>query len=154
MLWAWLEFCLPLLAYHFICQDWKKKLTFIYSLDTLWYSVRNLDVTWFFFYFKYQCRSTDLYTSVAQEHLRSLPDTTAVRRESNTGPLDWKTHALPTAPRPLPICQDWNLSLLFKLGLNMIPFFFLVVRWLQVIIACSFNEFHAMKKFIVRKIDQ
>ena len=24
------------------------KLTFIYSLDTLWYSVRNLDVTWFF----------------------------------------------------------------------------------------------------------
>ena len=24
------------------------KLTFIYSLDTLWYAVRNLDVTWFF----------------------------------------------------------------------------------------------------------
>ena len=64
------------------------KVTFIYSLDTLWYSVRNLGVTWFC-YFKYQYWYTDLCTSVAQEHLRwdALPDTTAIRRESNTGPL-------------------------------------------------------------------
>ena len=41
------------------------------------------------FYFKYQYGSTDLHTSVAQEHLKSdaLPDTTMIRRESNTGPL-------------------------------------------------------------------
>ena len=43
-------------------------------------------------------------TNVAQEHLRldALPDTTVIRRESNTGPLIWKTHALPIAPLPLP----------------------------------------------------
>ena len=58
-----------------------------------------------FIYVKYQCGSTELYTSVAQEHLRSdaLPDTNAVRRESNMGTLNWKAHALPIAPRPLPI---------------------------------------------------
>ena len=63
----------------------KKKLTFIYSLDTLWYSVRNLDV--------------------AQEHLWSdaFPDTTVIRQESATGLLVRKTYALPIAPRPLPI---------------------------------------------------
>ena len=50
--------------------------------------MRNLGVTWLF-YFKYQYWSTDLCTSVAQEHLRwdALPDTTTIRRESNTGPL-------------------------------------------------------------------
>ena len=71
--------------------------------------MRNLDVTWFF-YFKYQCGPTDLYTSAAQEHLRSdaLTDTTAVRRESNTGPFAGETDALPIAPRPLPVTQVHN----------------------------------------------
>ena len=77
-----------------------EKLTFIYSLETLWYFVRNLDVIWFFI----SSISTGLRTctNVAQEHMRSdaLPDTTVVRWESNTGPLIWKTHALPIAPRP------------------------------------------------------
>ena len=65
----------------------------------------------------------DLNTSVAQEHLRldALPDTTAVRHESNTGPLGWKTHTLPIAPRPPPLsciqnvesylCESFNLPL-------------------------------------------
>ena len=79
---------------------------FIYSLDTLWYSVRNHGVTCFYV-FKYQCVSTDLYTSVAQEHSRpdALPDTTMIRKESNTGPLVWKTYALPIAPQPLQKCM-------------------------------------------------
>ena len=41
-------------------------------------------------------------TNVAQEHLRldALPDTTVIRRESNMGPIVWKTHTLAIAPRP------------------------------------------------------
>ena len=56
------------------------------------------------FYFKYQFGSADLYTSVAQEHLRSdaLPDTTVFLQELNTGPIVRRSHALPIAPRPLP----------------------------------------------------
>ena len=50
--------------------------------------MRDLGVTRVF-YFKYQYGSTDLYASVAREHLRSdaRPDTTGIRRELNTGPL-------------------------------------------------------------------
>ena len=52
---------------------------------------------WCYLFFKHQYESTDLLISVAQEHLRSdaLPDTTMIRRESNTRPIVWKTHALP-----------------------------------------------------------
>ena len=42
------------------------------------------------FWFKYQYGSTDLYTSVAQEHLNFddlLPDINMIERDSNTGPL-------------------------------------------------------------------
>ena len=86
---------------------------FIYSLNTLWYFVRNLDVTQFFI----SGISTGLqtFTYVAQEHLRSdaPPDTTVVRRESNMGPLVGQTHALPFAPRPPPNCMSnvyiWRL---------------------------------------------
>ena len=62
-----------------------KTKEFFYSLNTLWYSVRNLGVTWFFV----SSISTDLHTSVAQEHLNldALPDINMIERESNTGPL-------------------------------------------------------------------
>ena len=76
------------------------------------------------FWFKYRYGSTDLHTSVAQEHLRSdiLLDTTVSRQESNTGPRVRKTHALPIAPGPLPIrilvsipyIRQINLPLTFK----------------------------------------
>ena len=73
----------------------RQKLTFIYSLNTLWYFVRNFDVTRFFI----SSISTGLRTctNVAQEHLRSdaLSDTTVISRELNTGPLVWKTHTMP-----------------------------------------------------------
>ena len=48
-------------------------------------------------FFEYHYGSTDLYSIVAQEHSRSdaLPDTTTIRRESNTRPVVWKNHALP-----------------------------------------------------------
>ena len=44
------------------------------------------------------------WTNVPQVHLRldALADTTVIRRDSNTEPLIWKTHALPIAPQPLP----------------------------------------------------
>ena len=79
------------------------KLVIIYSLDTLWYFVRNLSVAWFSF----SNISTGLRscsTNVALKHLRSdaLPDTTMIWWESNLSSLVWKTHALPIAPRPLP----------------------------------------------------
>ena len=86
--------------------SYNSRLIFIYSLDeTLWNSVRNIGVPCFFYLFQVSIRVLDLYACVAQEHLSSnaLPDTTAIRRKSNTLPLLWKTHALPIAPQPFPV---------------------------------------------------
>ena len=56
------------------------------------------------FYFKYQCGSTDLYASAAQEHFEVGCPSWHHHSPPGIehGPLDWTTHALPIAPRPLP----------------------------------------------------
>ena len=63
--------------------------------------VRILDVTRFFI----SNISTWLQTctNVAQEHftLDALPDSTIILRESNTGPLIWKTHYSTATPTPV-----------------------------------------------------
>ena len=84
--------------------------------DILWHTVILL-----LFYFKYQYRPTDLLTSVVQEHLRSdaLPDTTVIRRESNTGPLVWET-----LPYPLHHSDSlvFNIKVHSEINCKILPF--------------------------------
>ena len=86
------------------------------------------------FYFKYQCGSTDFYTSVAQEHLRldALPDSTVFCQESNTGPLSlWKTHALAiilSSPRVYLCTELQNLEIAHVICLPIYHFILFLVQ--------------------------
>ena len=96
-------------------------------------------VTCFFFCFKYQYGSSNLHTNVAQEHLRSdnLPETTMIRRESNTGPLVWKTYALLIAPRLL---NDFLNILIYVEIIDLIIIFIIIKSMVEIQQKCTYEN--------------